>query len=80
MCVCVAPARGGEDLHAVLRGDHLPGLLLPHQPHPGRGGHGVRGAERGHTAGGSGEGGGVPADARAAEEPRPGDGLLLHTP
>lgn len=61
-------ASGGETLHDILRAGHLPGLLLPGQPDPGRGGHGVRRAEPGDHRGGPAEGGGVPGHAGAAEE------------
>lgn len=44
-----------EDLHGVFRGGHLPGLLLPDQPHPSRGRHGIRGAEPGNHRGGLSE-------------------------
>ena len=62
------PPDGWEALHGVLRAGHLPGLLLPGQPDPGRGGHGLRRAEPGHHRGEPAEGGGVPGHAGAAEE------------
>lgn len=58
----------GEDLHGVFRGGHLPGLVLPDQPHPGRGRHGLRGAEPGDHRGGMSERTGVPGGHGETEE------------
>lgn len=48
-----------ENVHDFLRLGHLPGLILPGQPHPGCGGHGLRGAEPGDHCWGLAEGEGV---------------------
>ena len=54
-------ALGREDLHGFLCARHLPGLLLPGQPHPGCSGHGLWGAESGNHRWGLAEGEGVSA-------------------
>ncbi len=61
-------ALGGKSVHGVFCGGDLPGLLLPGEPDPGRGGHGIRGAEPGHHRRSPAERARVSARHGAAEE------------
>ena len=55
MAVAAVVAGGGAVAHQLLRDPGLLRLLLPHQPHAGRGHHVLRGGERLGGEGGKGQ-------------------------